>query len=147
MKDVLKAAKSLSDKDLKKLIKSLESILDKRNKKRLQDAYALEERQRSAEKVKQEIEKIALNKGITLEQLGYSLEPDALGESTIKRRPSKMNAERQSFYIDETGRPQLLFTRQIKQYKAEGLALKFSELTSEQQALARALVDARNAKT
>lgn len=145
MRDILKSTKSLSDQELKKLIKSLQSLLDKRNKARLQKAYELEARERAAEEVKQKITEIAAEKGVSLEQLGFALGVGSQA-ATIKRRVSKMKAEKQWYQIDSEGLPQLLFTRQIKQFKAEGLALSFGELSQEQQTLVRALVDARNEK-
>lgn len=78
--------------------------------------------------------------------LGYQLSSSLQTSDRKVRRPYKISPEKQSFYIDASGRPQLLFTRQLKQYKAEGLALTFDQLTPDQQSHARDLVNARNAK-
>lgn len=146
MKEILKLAKSLSDSDLSSLIKSLNSLLEKRKEKALKEAKQREEQARAVEEVKQQIAAIAAEKGVSLEMLGYQLSSSLQTSDRKVRRPYKISPEKQSFYIDASGRPQLLFTRQLKQYKAEGLALTFDQLTPDQQSQARALIDARNAK-
>jgi len=128
------------------LIKSLNSLLEKRKEKALKEAKQREEQARAVEEVKQQIAAIAAEKGVSLEMLGYQLSSSLQTSDRKVRRPYKISPEKQSFYIDESGRPQLLFTRQLKQYKAEGLALTFDQLTPDQQSHARDLVDARNAK-
>lgn len=146
MKDIIKAAKSLNDSELSSLIKSLNSLLEQRKEKRLKDAQKKEEQTRVAEEVKQQIAAIVAEKGITLEMLGYQLSPSLQTSATKTRKSYNMNAERQTYFIDDTGNPKLLFTRLLKQYKAQGRALTFDQLTPEQQDQARTLVDARNAK-
>lgn len=145
MRDILKSAKKLSDKEIKKLIESLKSLLHNRNQKQLKDAIAHEAREREAQDVIRQIEEITAQKGISLERLGYKLVADAPAPAPA-RRAYRMKAEKQWYYIDPEGLPQLLFTRQLKQYKKDGLALTFGELSLEQQTLARALVESRNEK-
>ena len=143
MKDILKLARELNDNDLKKLINKLQSTMEKRKLKALEKEQ--EERRQSElkDQLRNEIDRLVSDTGLTLESLGY-VDPSLPKPADKKRGSHVLLPENQTYYLDNQGVPQLLFSRKIKQYREQGLALSFSELTSPQQDLAREVVHKHN---
>lgn len=143
MKDILKLARELSDNDLKKLINKLQSTMEKRKLKALEKEQQERRQRELKDQLRNEIDRLVSDKGLTLESLGY-VDPSLPKPAEKKRVSHVLVPENQTYYLDSKGVPQLLFSRKIKQYRDRGLALSFNDLTSPQQDLAREVVQHHN---
>lgn len=143
MKEILKSAKSLSDSEVSQLIKSLQSLLEKRKLKAAKEAEEKAAKEKLTQEVRAKIEALIAEKGMTLEMLG--LIPSSLpAQPQAKRSKYEYNVNNQYFAVNDQGKVSLLFTRSLKQHKAEGKALRYADLTTEQQSQAMALIEKRN---
>lgn len=143
MKDILNIAKLLSDVELERVIRSLNSLLDKRKAKALNAEKERAENAKRLEEVRDKINAIVAEKGLSLEMLGLiSTSNQSEAKTTLRKR--KLQVENQFFALNEAGQLQLIFTRILKEHKSKGTALRFSDLTKKQQLLAASLVAEKN---
>ena len=102
MKDILNIAKLLSDVELERVIRSLNSLLDKRKAKALNAEKERAENAKRLEEVRDKINAIVAEKGLSLEMLGLiSTSNQSEAKTTLRKR--KLQVENQFFAINEAG--------------------------------------------
>lgn len=143
MKEIYNLAKSLDEADLTALCKKLNSLLEVRKKAAIEKQRKDAEIQAAAHTAIQGINDILATTGVTLAQLGLVRNVATNAPEKPTRKTSMIQAEKQT-YILADGQPQLVFSVTAGRHRKAGTAVAFSQLTSEQQVIARAQVDARN---
>ena len=123
---LLAEAKKLHPEQLSKLITKLMKIQES-NKAR--DAIA------------EQLEQLASSEGFTMAALGFVRHNGIPSIKTKKQRT--LSAKNQTYVVTKNG-VELAPARKLKQLKADGAALRYDQLTSEQQSLAAELVDKIN---
>lgn len=142
MKDVYQLAKALNDDDLSKLVSKLKSLLDKRSQAAIEKEKKDAELKQAAKLAAQQITDILAKNGMTLAQLGL-IETSVTDAPAPARKTTVIKAENQTYIIVD-GKPQLVFSVTAGRHRKDGTALSFSQLSADQQLIAKAAVDARN---
>lgn len=145
MKQIYQLAKSLNDADLSTLVEKLNSLLDNRKKVAIEKDRKDAEMKAAAQTAIQGINEILATTGVTLGQLGLVREVPTDVSLKSARKTTIIKAENQT-YILVDGQPQLVFSVTAGRHRKDGTAVEFSQLTPEQQLIAKAAVDARNAR-
>jgi hypothetical protein len=143
MKDIFQLAKSLNDDDLSKLVDKLKALLDKRKQAAIEKEKKNAELKLATESAIQEINDILASKGVTLSQLGLKLDTASDAPVKTERKTSIIKAENQTYIIVD-GKPQLVFSITAGKHRKAGTAVSFSDLSADQQVIAKAAVDERN---
>ena len=143
MKEIYKLAKSLDDADLTTLVHKLNSLLETRKKAAIEKQKKDAELQAATQTAIQGINDILSTTGVTLAQLGLVRTTPTDAPEKPARKTTNIKAEKQTYILTD-GQPQLVFSVTAGRHRKAGTAVVFSQLTAEQQVIARAQVDARN---
>lgn len=126
MKNLLAEAKKLHPVELAELISKLSKI---------------QEANRAREALAEQLEQLARSEGYTMASLGFARQ---VAEPLVKPKKQRtLTASNQTYVVTEHG-VELAPARKLKQLKADGIALHYSQLTQEQQTLADVLIETIN---